>query len=484
MGHSRKVVVIGLDGAPPELVLDRWLHELPTLNSLAAGGLYGALESTIPSITCPAWATMVTSKNPGRLGIYGFRNRTRYDYSEMSFVDSSWVKEESIWDVLARYGKRSILLGIPPTYPPRAVNGLLVSCFLAGDTSTPYTFPDGFREEVENLSGGYILDVKDFRTGEKRAVLNNIYRMTERRFRLARALVQRKDWDFFMLVEMGTDRMQHAFWRFFDPEHPRYCPDPEFSGAVLDYYRYLDKEIGNLIEVVGGDTTIIIVSDHGAKRFEGGICVNEWLIANGYLRLRDYPERPTPFRELRVDWRRTTAWAESGFYGRIFLNVQGREPLGAVPPHDYHRLRNELAKALESIRDPCGRKLATTAFRPQEIYPEVRGVAPDLLVYFDDQRWRCIGSVGHSSFWTDENDNGSDDANHSQYGIFIISSPSLNAASGRRRDIHIKDIAPTVLSLMGVPVPHEMEGRCIGRFDGKRYDRKQDEKQAVLSAHP
>ncbi len=458
MDYSRKrVVVIGLDGAPPELVFDRWLDELPTLKRLASGGIYGRLKSTIPSITCPAWASMVTGRDPGRLGIYGFRNRIRYDYGDMSFVDSSWVRDESVWDVLARYGRRSILLGIPPTYPPRPVNGLLVSCFLAGDNSAEYTFPGSFKQEAEKLSGGYIFDVKDFRTGEKRAVLDAIYQMTARRFRLAKTLMGRSKndwWDFFMMVEMGTDRIQHAFWRFFDPEHPRYCPDTEFSDAVLDYYRYLDREIGEILDIVGDDTTVMVVSDHGAKRFEGGICVNEWLIANGYLKLKGYPTKPTPFRELKIDWRRTTAWAESGFYGRVFLNVMGREPLGMVPAHNYHSVRNELVQGLEAIRGPDGRKLDTTAFRPEDIYSEVRGIAPDLLVYFDDQRWRAIGSVGHRSLWTSEDDRGSDDANHSQHGIFIMRDPSQTTPpAGREGSFDIKDVAPTILSRLKIPLP-------------------------------
>ncbi|HHT9153394.1 MAG TPA: alkaline phosphatase family protein [Candidatus Hypogeohydataceae bacterium YC40] len=136
MSQTAKIVIIGLDSAPPELVFDRWLDELPTLKWLTEHGAYGELESTIPSITCPAWATMVTGKDPGRLGIYGFRNRIRYDYSEMTFVDSSWVKEETLWDILSRYGRKSVLVGIPPSYPPRAINGRMVSCFMAGIRQT------------------------------------------------------------------------------------------------------------------------------------------------------------------------------------------------------------------------------------------------------------------------------------------------------------------------------------------------------------
>ena len=471
MSHADKVVIIGLDAAPPELVFDRWLDELPTIKWLTGHGLYGELESTIPSITCPAWASMVTGKDPGRLGIYGFRNRTRYDYSEMAFVDSGWVREETLWDILSRYGRRSILVGIPPSYPPRAINGRMVSCFMAGD-SPDYTYPREFRTEVEALTGGYIPDVKDFRSGDRGLILKTVYEMTQRRFRLAKTLLSAsggQDWDLFMMVEMGTDRLQHAFWRYLDEAHPSYCHGTEYGDAILDYYKYLDRELGEILTLIGGRATLLVVSDHGAKRMEGGICVNEWLLANGYLRLLEYPREITSFQDLKVDWRRTVAWAHSGYYGRVFLNVRGREPMGLIPPQDYERIRRELARGLEDIRNECGQRINTRAFRPEDIYPERRGIAPDLLVYFGDQYYRSIGSVGHKKFWTRENDNGFDYANHSQYGIFILYNKDLmNSPVGARhavplgrRPAHILDVAPTVLGCMGLEVPVDMKGNII-----------------------
>lgn len=468
MGHTDKVVIIGLDSAPPELVFDRWSDELPTIKWLTGHGLYGELESTIPSITCPAWASMVTGKDPGRLGIYGFRNRTRYDYSEMAFVDSSWVREETLWDILSRYGRRSILVGIPPSYPPKAVNGKMVSCFMAGD-SPDYTYPREFRTEVEAMTGGYIPDVKDFRSGDKGSILRTVYEMTQRRFRLAKALLQRQDWELFMMVEMGTDRLQHAFWRYLDEAHPSYCPGTEYGDAILDYYKYLDRELGEILTLIEGRATLLVVSDHGAKRMEGGICVNEWLLANGYLRLLEYPQEITSFQHLKVDWRRTVAWSHSGYYGRVFLNVRGREPMGLIPPQDYERIRRELAQGLEDIRNEYGQRINTRAFRPEDIYPECRGIAPDLLVYFGDQYYRSIGSVGHKKFWTRENDNGSDDANHSQYGIFILYNRDLMnspvacelVSHAKRGPAHILDVAPTVLGCMGLEVPLDMKGNVL-----------------------
>ena len=130
------------------------------------------------------------------------------------------------------------------------------------------------------------------------------------------------------MVEMGPDRLHHAFWRFFDTKHPAYIPGNKYENVVLDYYINLDNEIGALISLLGKDTVVMIVSDHGSKRMEGGICINEWLINNGYLKLTHYPAQVTPINKLIVDWKRTIAWGEGGYYGRLFMNVKDREPKG------------------------------------------------------------------------------------------------------------------------------------------------------------
>ena len=196
ISSKRKVIIFGLDSAPPELVFDKWLDYLPNIKRLVSNGISGKLESTIPAITCPAWASMVTSTNPGKLGIYGFRNRRHYDYEGLTFADSSTVKEEAIWDILSRHGKRPVVIGVPLTYPLKPVNnGLMISCFLTPDKNSQFTYPDELRHEVERVSDGYILDVKDFRGEDKEQVLNTIYEMTGKRFKLTRHFIQNEDWD-------------------------------------------------------------------------------------------------------------------------------------------------------------------------------------------------------------------------------------------------------------------------------------------------
>jgi predicted AlkP superfamily phosphohydrolase/phosphomutase len=458
---DRKVIIFGLDSAPPELVFDKWLDHLPNIRNLVSNGISGKLESTIPAITCPAWASMTTSTNPGKLGIYGFRNRNRYDYEGLRFVDSNTINEETIWNILSRYNKKTIVIGVPQTYPPKPIhNGYMVTCFLTPDKNCQYTYPADLRYEVERVSEGYILDVDNFRSGEKDNILNTVYEMTRKRFKLVRHFIKNKDWDFLMMVEMGTDRIQHAFWGFFDNRHSMYFPGNKYENVIFDYYKYVDEEIGKTLALLDKNTIVLIVSDHGAKMMEGGICINEWLINNGYLKLMHYPEEVTQINKHMIDWDKTMVWGEGGYYGRLFFNVRGREPRGVIPKQNYELLRNELIIALEDLRDENGQNINTKIFKPEEIYSECRNIPPDLIVYYGNLSWRSVGSVGHNTIWTSENDTGSDDANHAQHGIFVMSGDN-GYHSERRNNLKIMDMTPTVLDRMGIEIPSYMEGNVI-----------------------
>jgi predicted AlkP superfamily phosphohydrolase/phosphomutase len=157
-----------------------------------------------------------------------------------------------------------------------------------------------------------------------------------------------------------------------------------------------------------------------------------------------------------IDWERTTAWGEGGYYCRLFLNVAGREPQGLVPPQDYERVRSELKQKLEALSDPAGNPIGTIAHRPEDLYAERNGVVPDLLVYFGDLSWRSIGLVGGGAVHVFENDTGSDDANHAHDGLYIIAGDGISSGQGPQQQI--QDVAPTLLKLLGEPVPPEMEG--------------------------
>src|SRR6201997_5796975 len=267
-------MVIGLDCAEPGLIFDRWLDHLPNLKSIYRSGLHGPLRSCDPPITVPAWSVMMSSKKPGTLGVYGFRNRADYSYENHVIANSSAIKVDRVWDILSRNQKQVILLGIPQTFPPKPVNGILVGDFLTPDTKSDYTYPSEFKHEITKVVGEYMLDVREFRSDKKDSILKEIFEMTRKRLALARYLMAEKGRANFMMVEIGVDRIQHAFWACMDKTHRNYRADNCYENAILDYYRLIDTEIGELLKLIDKGTTVFVVSDRGAQKMEGSICIN------------------------------------------------------------------------------------------------------------------------------------------------------------------------------------------------------------------
>jgi predicted AlkP superfamily phosphohydrolase/phosphomutase len=222
----------------------------------------------------------------------------------------------------------------------------------------------------------------------------------------------------------------------------------------------LDGLIGELLSDMDLEATAVwVVSDHGAKCMLGGFCFNDWLIQEGYMVMKEPAGAPRKFQFADVDWSRTRAWGEGGYYGRLFLNILGREPAGIVPPDRVEPLRDELIARLEALGDDRGRPMGTRAYKPQDIYAKVNGVAPDLVVIFGDLSWRSVGTIGNASRYVFDNDTGPDDANHAQQGMYILSHPSLPPHG--RRQASLYDVAPTSLKLLGQPVPSDMRGRAL-----------------------
>lgn len=475
-----KTLVIGLDCAAPELLLGD--ERLTNIRRLMGAGCFGRLETVVPPITVPAWMSLATSQDPGSLGVYGFRNRVDHSYDKLSIVNARHLTQFAIWDQVAREGKKSVLIGVPPSFPPRKVNGLSIGCFLTPDTIKDiFTHPGGASDEVRKLVGEYPVDVKGFRTHNKKWLLDEIHAMSRKHFAVVRHYLRNADWDYFHFVEIGLDRMHHGFWSHHDPEHVQHQPDSPFRDAIRDYYLELDDEIGRVLELLDDETIVLVVSDHGAQRLDGGFCVNEWLIQQGWLVLNSAPNEITPFAKLDVNWDQTRVWSEGGYYARVFFNVKGREPRGAIDPADYDRFRAEVKTRLEATTGPDGRLLGTQVFLPEATYRHVRNIAPDLIVHFGGLYWRSIGGVGYGALHVQENDTGPDDCNHAQFGSFVLAGPHI-APIGAVDGAHILDIAPTLLELAGHDVPESMQGRSMagelagvaaGAFDALDDDREQ-----------
>lgn len=469
--RERKIMVIGLDCAAPELVFDKYKDELPTLRQLYSNSIYGDLETCIPAITIPAWSCMMSSKDPGTLGIYGFRNRSDYTYDNMFVATGNYLKEKRVWDFLSDAGKQVALVGVPQTFPVRPINGALITDFLTPTLESGFTFPTELSEKILSLAPRYQVDVKNFRTPDKDWLLQQIWDMTEMRFSALNYLMDKQPWDFFMWVEMGVDRIHHGMWSFMDHGHRRYQPGNKYENAIKDYYKLIDAQLARMLDKIDDNTIVLVVSDHGGQKMEGGLCVNEWLWRNGYLVLKEDPPQDafgpdgrrilTPFAKLEVDWEKTRVWGDGGYYGRIFLNVEGREPQGIVRRDDYERLRDELVERLQALLGPDGNSIGTVVYKPQDIYHKVRGVAPDLIAYWGNLSWRSVGSFGHGGYYTFENDTGPDDANHAHNGLFILYDPQSSGGGRIVKGRQLMDVAPTLLELMGMPIPADMQGKRL-----------------------
>jgi predicted AlkP superfamily phosphohydrolase/phosphomutase len=304
--------------------------------------------------------------------------------------------------------------------------------------------------------------VRKFRTDDKDWLLGEIHKMTDKRVELAKYFLQNKEWDFFQMVEMGPDRIQHGFWRYYDPESIKYEAGNPYEDAIPEYYQRLDRQLGEMVAMVDRDETVImVVSDHGAKRMDGAFCINDWLIQEGYLKMKSMPEPGTTVNITKadVDWENTVAWAFGGYYSRLFINVKGREEQGVVDPKDYEEVRTELKGKIEALLDHTGRPMANSALRPQDIYTgKYVDEAPDLIIYFDNLYWRASQDVGHDSVYSFETEIGPDDSTHAEEGMFVMA--GAGPSGGKKlKDISLYDVAPTVLKLMDVPVPEDMEGK-------------------------
>ena len=459
VSNRKKLIIIGLDCATPRTLFHEFIDDCPNIKKLISKGVYGKLKSSDPPITIPAWMVMATGKKAGTLGLYGFRHRKANSYNEYWIATSLSIKEPTIWDIIGEKGLKSIILGVPPSYPVKPINGCLIAGFIAPDTNSEYTYPPELKDEIKEKIGDYILDV-NFRVEDKESLLKEIYDMTKIQLKTIKYLLKNKEWNFCQFVLIGLDRMHHAFWKYFDKKHPKYEPGNKFELEMKNYYKFLDVEIGKLLNILDDDTVVMVVSDHGAKAMKGLVCVNMALEKLGLLKFKSKPKPGSRLEDAEIDWSKTYAWGWGGYYARIFLNVKGREPNGIIKKKDYEKWRDKVAKKIKSIKDDKGNKMETKVYRPEDFYGIIRGDPPDLMVYFDDLNWRSAGTVGYDSMYLMENDTGPDDAVHDYYGIFIIYDPKKDIGK-ELNTRNILDIAPTALDILGFKIPADMEGKKI-----------------------
>ena len=443
----------------------------------------------MPPLSSVAWPSLYTGANPGKHGIYDFVERSPSGRG-VRFLNRSNCRATPLWSLLNQAGRSAGVVNVPMTYPPDPVDGYLVSGLDTPSLKSPFTHPAELREEIEREVGPYVieLDHNPRLMKDPERYLQMMLDMVATREKTALHLLARRPTDFFMVVFTATDRVQHSYWKYLDPNHPEHRT---LGDAIRRVYERVDAAIGAILARTGPDTDVIVASDHGMGAVSTLVDINRWLHANGYLRLKrgDFTARVSDFlqrvrrRLLKkteiiwfddfLDWRRTKAF-HVGAWGNIYINLKGRDPQGSVEPGEYEEVRAGIAKGLLALRDPAtGRPVIKAARTKEELYSGDRlQQAPDLVLLWHEP-YNCVKTLQENIRRSRGLFQSSDIicGDHHPEGMFILSSPRL--LSGLRdRTAQITDIAPTILHLMGVAVPRWMDGRVLSEFFTEEFARR------------
>ncbi len=497
-----RVVVLGLDGAT-FTILRPWMEAgyLPNLARLAHEGVHGKLESVVPPYSAPAWVSLVTGKGPGKHGIVDF---WRYDPStdERWPVDASNVGTVALWDILGEHGRLVGAVNVPLTYPPRLINGVMVSGMMTPGEDTPYTHPPELKNWLKEVAGDYEADPYTS-VDRTSAFLKRVLYWVERREVAHLRLLESRPFDFFINVVQALDPIQHHFWRVLDESHPNH--DDNEAGRLrpllLRCYQAVDKVVGHRLGMLDGRTTLFVVSDHGFGPVYRRFNVNRFLLEHGFLalegdamphplrsqvvegirtvgrmldvlnlrgRLLDNRQREALRRRLdksaapAVDWLRTRVYY-TGLTGQaLYVNLVGREATGIVPHGEpYEEVRDSLIAALVNLHDPdTGEPVISAAYRREEVYTgSCLAQLPDVVFSLRDRPYLPSEHMAAQAI-IEPLPPESSGGRHYPEGIFMA------VGRGVRQGVvldgaHLIDVAPTILYALGLPVPGDMDGHVL-----------------------
>ena len=492
-----KLLIIGFDGATFDLIRP-WAEQgyLPNLAQLMKDGVHGDLRSTLPPVTSPAWPTFMTGCNPGKHGVFDF---IQPQGANFSLVNSTRIKQPTIWQRLSQQDYQVGVLNVPVTYPPQPLNGFMVTGILSPKNVT-MSYPEDLIGRYEAEMGHYrVAPNIQYKAGIEAEFTEDIYGLIRAHGDWGLKFMQNEGWDVLMLHFIAMDIMKHALWRFMDHTHPRYEPSP-YEHAIRDGYALVDEYIGRMLNNLPADTTVIVMSDHGFGPLHKMVNLNIYLMQTGLLTLKSdawtqlksfaFQHGITPTGAFKiaskmgiqnlatrvskntrnqivgkflsfdsVDWSRTMAYS-MGHVGQIYLNMAGREPQGIVAAADYESARREVADALRELRDDDGRSLVTNIIAREETYHgPYTELGPDLHLVLDDYNiiaYPLFATEGKIVTQQIRGDSGC----HRSEGIFMAAGPNIKRGV-TLPESNILDLAPTMMHLLGEKVPSIFDGRVL-----------------------
>ncbi|MCH8109499.1 MAG: alkaline phosphatase family protein [Chloroflexi bacterium] len=495
---KNRVLVIGLDGAVPEII-DKLIADgrMPNMAKFYERGAHGILKSTIPSISSLAWASFVTGNHPGKHGIFGFEGREKGSY-QTRLMYATDMRTKPLWSILSEAERRIVMINVIMSYPPTRVNGVLVSGFLAPMETLHrgFTYPPELAEELVN--DGYKVEPEVIIYQSRERYVDEVFSVMEHRAEATRKLLKKDDWDFFMVVFTSTDRLQHRFWQWMEPEH--FDTDPKdvkkYGDVIYRCYERLDEIVGELLDYVGDDMNVILMSDHGFGYAKTNLNLHNWLVEEGLLHLRLTPWRrfvlsryrglttwmgrlglmgivpfvrkylPGGFRKMTGTFRINDAvdWSKTKVYSlekALYINVKGRDPNGVVNPgQEYEDLRDSLIAKLQAIKDPAtGEPIVEKVFKTEDVYWGAHAdEGGDLLVRFKKGYRHWPRLAPGAPLITEEKVFCSYHHDHED-GFFAMAGPDVK--QGATGTSSIVDLAPTIMHLMSVPIPNGLDGEVM-----------------------
>ncbi|UCE96572.1 MAG: alkaline phosphatase family protein [Candidatus Bathyarchaeota archaeon] len=450
-----KVLVIGIDGASPILV-ERWLEDLPTFQRIKKEGYFGISVPPTPAQTPVAWTTFMTGKNPGKHDIFSFIMRQRKTY-ERQIAQPAMIKSKTLWTLLCEKEKRVGIINVPMS-DMKQVKGFIIPGFLAPTEGIPnpeliqkkLTRKFGIQRFIGDVETEVLLNVKK----EPLRFFDRVNQITEETAQISLFLAEEENWDFFMTVLMGTDRIQHFFWRFIDPNHQKYKRN-QFTELVREYYKKIDGILKKFLDIMDKETIMIVLSDHGFCPVHSELVINNYLEESGFLKIKNE----------RIDLLKSKAVSYG--YGDIWLNVKGREPQGLIESgKEYETTRNTIIQKLRELRFNSEKPFKDIKKREEIYWGNNLRNSPDLVAIFN-LGWQAarrpeIMKKHPSRMYVNRNPrwSGGHDGTHDPVDVpGIIGFVGRNIHGPKEVMVHLQDMAPTILQIMDIPIPEDMDGQ-------------------------
>lgn len=519
---NSRVLVLGLDGATFDL-LEPWIDEgrLPNLAEAIRRGTRGRLQSVVPPYSVPAWMSFATGKHPAKHGMASFW-RFCPGLGKRRLNSAKSLRSATIWSILSAAGRQVGVVNVPGTYPPVPTNGFLISGMMTPTEDVDYTFPPELKGEVLQVAGDYAANPYASVSQTTKFLHQVVY--WERKREIAhRYLLTNREWDFFINVVQGLDPIQHKFWQYMDSDHPnfRQAEAQRYAALLEECYAIVDEVVGHRLSLIDESTVLFIVSDHGFGPVHKYFHVNRFLTNHGLITFKEGKGqrqqthirswggqtlwlavavmRRLDFLGLRqrlidnvaryrlrrmldlasapsIDWARTRAYCGDASSEGVYIN---RNADGGMSDLDYEKLREFLIRELNSLRDPdTGELVVEGAYRREEVhYGEYLHLLPDVVLDMGRRPYLMTERLAVSDVLEQVHpqDGG---GRHRPVGIFIAVGPGVRRGAQIGR-MSLVDLAPTILHVLDISVPHDMDGRILTEIFESDYLAARPVKQAA-----